>query len=147
MLFHESSSSLFHLLSCSCYDVLVRSIVEFLTYLFLILRYMIYIYCNIIQASLGSLLFDLLWLRSETFIMPVLVFLYYFPYSLFKRAITLWEYLCVELFLTPLPILCLYTSWITRCSSFVNLIVSLGSLCAPSIYDVTTMYAFLSFRR
>ena len=80
-------------------DMLVSSKATFISSLFLISLYMWWILWNISQASLGSHCFALLWLKPETFIIPVLVFLFCpsaLSSSLFTRAITLWSYLSAE---------------------------------------------------
>ena len=101
------------------------------------------------QASLGSICFALLWLRPENFIIPVLVLLFCPSDSssyVFKHWMTLKAYPCAYLGWIILPMLRLPTPWSTCCSSLVSLTVSLGSLCAPSISGVDTMYYSFSLR-
>ena len=105
---------------------------------------------NISQASLRSFCFSLLWLKPETLIVPIVVFIFFpsvFPSSLFTRAINLWAYTSAEFVFIlllasrrPMPD---STCW----SSSAMVLVSLGRPCAPSTYVVATMYASSSLRR
>ena len=60
---------------------------------------------------------------------------------------TLWAYICADLGLIPLRMPHLPTLRRTCFSSQLRLTISLGSPCAPSIYDVATMYTSSSLRR
>ena len=109
-----------------------------------------YMLCNIKQSIMGSLCFPLLWINPETLIRPVFVLCFY-PSSpssfLFTCWINLQAYLCADAGLIPLPVIRPPTSWSTCCISSVKVCISLGSLCAPFIYDFSTIYASLSLRR
>ena len=105
---------------------------------------------NISHENLGSHCFALLWLNPETFIIPVVVFLfctYELSSSLFIHPMILREYLSAEsgvmVFLaSQLPTPC-RTCW----NSSEMVVVSLGRPSEPSISVVATMYASLYLRR
>ena len=69
--------SFFTFLDYSCSYMFVRSIAAWLSSLLLISQYMIYIFLEVNQASLLFVFFALLWMRSETFIMPFFVFCFF----------------------------------------------------------------------
>ena len=147
----ESSMSSFTLFVYSCSDMLVGAIAAFHSRLFLISLYIMYILCNTNQASLGSIWFSPLCIQPKTFIIPFFVLsLYLYPasYFLFTCWMTLWAYFWADLSWITLPMIYLITSCITCCSSFSNLVVSLGSPYAPSI-DLfhPNMSTTLSFSR
>ena len=62
----DSLSCLFTFLAFSCSEILVISISELLSYLFLISQYLWWIFWNMNQANLVSLCFALLWIRHKT---------------------------------------------------------------------------------
>ena len=102
------------------------------------------------QASLGSLHFYLLWINPETFIMPVIVLSFCSSsssYFIFTCWINMQAYLCADCGLITLLMIHLPTSWSTCCSLLVKVSISLGSPCAPPIYNASTMYAYFSLRR
>ena len=81
------------------YDMLISRKDSFVSSLLLLSMYMQQILWNTSQAIFGSLCVPLLWLKSETLIVPGIVFIFClseFHYYLFTHTITLQKYLIAE---------------------------------------------------
>ena len=140
----ESLTYSLTLFAYTCSEMILSSIAAFISYLWLISIYMTYILWNIKRVILVSIWFALLCLQPEIFIRPFII-LRFCPSApssfIFTRWINLEEYLCADYGLISLPMICPPIS----CSTFyilsLKVCIYLGSTCAPSIYDVATMYA------
>ena len=138
------------MLACVLFYMIVRSIAELFASFLLISWCIWYIFWNINQYSLKFLLFSLLCMRRDNFIIPfldVVVFSSEFCSSSFTRLITLRAHKIYGFGVISLTIFLLPNQWRPYCSSVETLFVSSISPFIPSTYTVVTMCYSSSLRR